>query len=60
MVDKKAEEYKGRAKEAAGDLTGDEDLQREGETEKSSAKFKQKVEEATDKAKDALTGEDKK
>lgn len=58
MVDKKAEEYKGRAKKAAGDLADDEDLKREGEAEESAAKFKQKMEEATDKVKDTVTDDD--
>jgi uncharacterized protein YjbJ (UPF0337 family) len=58
MGTNKGEEYKGRAKEAAGDMTDDEKLRREGKADQGSAKFKQKVDEVTDKAKDALTGKD--
>lgn len=52
------EELKGRAKEAAGDLTGDEKLQSEGKTDQASAsvkrtadKAKQKVNEMSQKLK---------
>ena len=51
----KGEETKGRAKEAAGDLTGDKDLQREGKTDQASAKTKDKVDTASEKVKDAVT-----
>jgi uncharacterized protein YjbJ (UPF0337 family) len=50
-----ADEMKGRAKEAAGKLTDDEDLQREGKVDRTSGKVKEKV----DRAKDKLTGKDK-
>ena len=40
----------GRVKEAAGDLSGDKDLQREGKVDQGAGKAK----EAVDKAKDAL------
>jgi uncharacterized protein YjbJ (UPF0337 family) len=43
---------KGNLKEAAGDLTGDKDLKREGQADQASGKIKDGV----DKAKDALTG----
>ncbi len=45
---------KGRAKEAAGDLTGDDELQREGKADQASGKIKG----AVDSAKDKLTGDD--
>ena len=45
-----ADEAEGRIKEAAGDLTGDKDLQREGKVDQASGKAK----DAIDKAKDAL------
>ena len=54
MADHKDEEFKGRAKEAAGDLTGDKDLQREGKVDQGSAKAKQKVSGAADKIKNSL------
>ena len=48
------DEVKGRVKEAAGDLTGDKDLQREGKVDQASGKAKDAVDRAADKAKDAL------
>ena len=48
------DELKGRAKEAAGDLTGDEDLQREGEIDQATGKAKEAVGDAGDKVKDAV------
>jgi uncharacterized protein YjbJ (UPF0337 family) len=53
----KGEEYKGRAKEAAGDLTGDKDMQREGKADQAGAKAKSKVSKATDKAKGVISGD---
>lgn len=50
----KGEEFKGRAKEAAGDLSGDEDMEREGKVDQGSAKAKRKVGEAADKIKGAF------
>ncbi len=49
-----ADEIKGRAKEAAGDLTDDKDLQREGKVDQAGAKAKGKVEEVVDKVKDKV------
>jgi uncharacterized protein YjbJ (UPF0337 family) len=46
---------KGRAKEAVGDLTGDEDLQAEGEVDQASGSIKDKVAAITDKVKDAVS-----
>jgi uncharacterized protein YjbJ (UPF0337 family) len=48
------DDAKGRVKEAAGDLTGDKDLQREGKVDQAGGKVKDGVEKATDKMKDAL------
>ncbi len=42
----KFDDVKGRAKEAAGDLTDDEDLQREGRLDQAGAKVKEKVDAA--------------
>jgi uncharacterized protein YjbJ (UPF0337 family) len=58
MANEKTEEYKGRAKEAAGNLTDNEDLEREGKAEQASSTVKEKVGEATDKVKDAITSDD--
>jgi uncharacterized protein YjbJ (UPF0337 family) len=49
-----ADEYKGRAKEALGDLTDDKDLQREGKADKAAGKAKQVAESAKDKVEDAV------
>ena len=48
------DEVKGRVKEAAGDLTGDKDMQREGKVDQASGKAKGAIDDAADKAKDAL------
>ena len=48
------DEAKGRVKEAAGDLTGDGDLKREGKVDKASGKAKDAVGEAADKVKGAV------
>jgi uncharacterized protein YjbJ (UPF0337 family) len=42
------DEAKGRAKEAAGDLTDDKDLQREGKMDRAGATMKEKIEDAKD------------
>lgn len=51
----KADQAKGRVKEAAGDLTGNKDLEREGKTERVAGEVKEKVSGAVDKVKDAVT-----
>jgi len=48
------DDAKGRLKEAAGSLTGDEDLKREGKVDKATGKAKEGVEKVADKVKDAL------
>jgi uncharacterized protein YjbJ (UPF0337 family) len=48
------DDAKGRAKEAAGSLTGDDDLKREGKVDQAGGKAKEGVEKITDKIKDAL------
>jgi len=48
------DEAKGRIKKAAGDLTGDKDLQREGKVDEAAGKVKGAVDDASDKVKDAL------
>lgn len=50
----KTDEAKGRVKEAAGDLTDDKDLEREGQLDQAGAKVKKKAGEAVDKAKEKL------
>jgi uncharacterized protein YjbJ (UPF0337 family) len=48
------DEAKGRSKRAAGELTGDDDLKREGTIDKAAGKAKETVDKAADKAKDLL------
>lgn len=47
-------EFKGRVKEAAGDLTDDKDLQREGKADQFGGKAKEKIDDAVDKVKDVI------
>jgi uncharacterized protein YjbJ (UPF0337 family) len=54
MGDGDMDKAKGNVKEAAGDLTGDKDLEREGKVDQASGSVKDKVGGAADKAKDAL------
>jgi uncharacterized protein YjbJ (UPF0337 family) len=54
MSDGKADELKGRIKEAGGDLTGDRELKNEGKVDRASGAVKDKVGDAADKVKDAL------
>ena len=49
----KTDEAKGRVKEAAGALTGDKKLKREGKADQAVGKVKQTVEKVIDKVKDA-------
>jgi uncharacterized protein YjbJ (UPF0337 family) len=54
MASGKSDELKGRVKEAAGALTGDAKLKREGKTDQSVGKIKQQVQKVIDKVKDAI------
>ena len=54
MASGKSDELKGRVKEAAGALTGDKKLKREGKTDQAAGKIKQKVEKDIDKVTDAI------
>ena len=54
MGDGTADDLKGRVKEAAGDLTGDDDLKREGKVDQATATLKDKVGDVSDKLKDAV------
>lgn len=56
----KADDLKGKAKEAGGAVTGDEDLKNEGKAEQAGAAVKKGVEDVKDaasKVKDKLTGD---
>jgi uncharacterized protein YjbJ (UPF0337 family) len=47
-MDGQVDDLKGRAKEAAGDLTDNDRLKREGKSDQAAGKVKQKVEDAKD------------
>ena len=49
------DDAKGRIKEAAGDLTDDKDLKREGKVDQASGKAKDKIDDVGDKAKDLVS-----
>jgi uncharacterized protein YjbJ (UPF0337 family) len=49
------DEAKGRTKEAAGDLTDDEKLKREGKIDRAVSNVKEKVDEVADKVKDTVS-----
>ncbi len=54
MSDKHTDEGKGRVKEAAGSLTGNDDLKKEGKVDRTTASVKDGVDKAANKAKDLL------
>lgn len=54
MAGGKTDELKGRVKEAAGALTGDAKLKREGQLDQTVGRVKQKAEKIIDKVKDAV------
>jgi len=58
MGDGDVDTAKGRLKKAAGDLTDDEDLRREGKVDEASGAVKDKVGDAAEKVKDALGRDD--
>jgi uncharacterized protein YjbJ (UPF0337 family) len=55
-MSERAEDLKGRAKEAAGSLTNDGDLKREGKIDQASAKVKEKAEDVVEKVRDKVDG----
>jgi uncharacterized protein YjbJ (UPF0337 family) len=54
MADEKLDDLKGRAKEAAGDLTGNDGLEREGKADQAGASVKDKVNKVADAVKDKV------
>lgn len=48
------DEMKGRTKQAAGDLTDDQELEQEGERDEAAGKLKQTIDDAKDKVNDAI------
>jgi uncharacterized protein YjbJ (UPF0337 family) len=55
----KADEFKGRVKEAAGAMADDDELRREGKVDQAAGKTKQTVEKVIDKVKDAVKGNER-
>lgn len=53
-MDEKLEDLKGRVKEAAGDLTDEERLEREGKLDRAGAAVKERIEAIAEKAKDVV------
>ena len=56
MASGKSDEVKGRVKEAAGVLTGDKKMEREGEADQAAGKLKQAVEKVKQKAEKVIDG----
>jgi uncharacterized protein YjbJ (UPF0337 family) len=54
MSDGTKDDVKGRVKEAAGDLTDDQDLKNEGKVDRATGKVKDAVGDIADKVKDKL------
>jgi uncharacterized protein YjbJ (UPF0337 family) len=55
MSEHKVEDMKGRLKEAAGDISGDKGLKREGRLDQASAATKKAIDDVADKAKDVVS-----
>ena len=55
MGDGNVDSAKGNLKQAAGDLTGDKDLQNEGKVDQAPGKVKDAVGDASDKVKDTIS-----
>jgi uncharacterized protein YjbJ (UPF0337 family) len=58
MGDGTADDVKGRAKEAAGDITDDQGLKNEGKVDRATGSAKDAVGDAGDKVKDAVNRDD--
>lgn len=56
MTDKNLDEAKGRVKEAAGSISGDDSLKNEGKTDRAKSTAKDTVDKAAEKAKNLLGG----
>jgi uncharacterized protein YjbJ (UPF0337 family) len=54
MSDSRTDDLKGRVKEAAGDITDNDDLKREGKIDRGAGDVKHKVEDAVDKVRDKV------
>lgn len=53
-MDSNTDDLKGRAKEAVGDLTDNDDLKREGQADRAGGKAKKVIEDLGEKAKDVV------
>jgi uncharacterized protein YjbJ (UPF0337 family) len=53
-MDKDLDQAKGRVKQAAGDLTDDKDLKREGKADEAAGKVKEFLSDAKDKGEDLV------
>ena len=53
-MDTNADDLKGRAKEAVGDLTNNDHLKREGQTDRKVGKAKELIDDVSEKAKDLI------
>jgi uncharacterized protein YjbJ (UPF0337 family) len=53
-MDNDLDQAKGRIKQAAGDLTDNEDLKKEGQADENAGKVKEFLEDAKDKAEDLV------
>ena len=53
-MDNNLDQAKGRIKQAAGDLTDNDDLKRDGKTDENAGKVKEVLEDAKDKADDLV------
>jgi uncharacterized protein YjbJ (UPF0337 family) len=58
MSDKHIDEGKGRIKEAAGSLTDDDSLKREGKVDQAKSSVKDAADKVSDKAKDVVNKDD--
>ena len=58
MGDGTVDDLKGRAKEAAGDLTDDQSLKNEGKVDRATGSAKDAIGDAGDKVKDAVNPKD--
>jgi uncharacterized protein YjbJ (UPF0337 family) len=59
MMSGKMDEIKGRVKEAAGAMTDDDQLRREGKVDQATGKVKQAAENAIEKVKDVVQNANK-
>ena len=53
-MESKKDDLKGRVKEAAGDLTDDDEMKREGKTDRAAGSVKDKIERAKDKGEELV------